>query len=29
MYLPQLNDTEFLDQLFRGVDTIPGRNNYK
>jgi len=27
--LPKLNDIEFLDQLTRGVDTIPGRNIYK
>ena len=29
IHLPKLNDTEFLDQLARGVDTIPGKNIYK
>jgi hypothetical protein len=29
MHLPKLNDTEFLDQLVRGVDAIPCKNIYK
>ena len=28
MHLPKLNDGEFIDQLVRGVDTIPGKKNF-